>query len=69
MGWHIVNLVLMYSALIVEAIFVAKEESSDLEYDKEKFEYYDDIAEFINDIIGVYVDLFLLWLLYRFMRP
>ena len=69
MGWHIVNLVLMYSALIVEAIFVAKDEFSDLEYDKEKFEYYDDITEFISDIIGMYVDLFLLWLLYRFMRP
>ena len=39
------------------------------EVDRLKFEYYDNLLQLAYDLMDVYVDLFLLWLLYRFMKP
>ena len=34
-----------------------------------KFQYYSDTSSLIQHNVEIYVDLFLLWLLYRFMKP
>ena len=34
-----------------------------------RYAYYDAIDILVQKFIEIYVDLFLLWLLYRFMKP
>ena len=67
--WHIVNLILLTLVLIPKAIFYI-EKSSPLEVDgKNQYDFYYIVTIFISDLVDTYVDLFLLWLLYRFMQP
>ena len=37
--------------------------------DQYRYEYYTHVALLVNNCTEYYVDLFLLWLLYRFMKP
>ena len=65
--WHTANVFLMtiiYSAIALVSIGI------DLNgKDKQTLTYYAQILYLIATFVDFYVDLFLLWLLYRFMRP
>ena len=63
-------MLLLVTVLALYASFYHKRIKS--EKDSEVFwqyHYYETLADITSIFIEIYVDLFLLWLLYRFMRP
>ena len=68
--WHIFNLILLITATILHAIFYSIAFSvEDGSEDWYEYVYYVNIANVAYLNTEFYVDLFLLWLLYRFMKP
>ena len=70
LAWHIVNLFILTIIIALYAIFINKANSFD-EDDKDywKYQFYKDASDLANLNVEFYVDLFLLWLLHRFMKP
>ena len=64
--WHIVNLFLLTSILIANAVLFMMHKYNPKE---ESIEYYYALTVPISDFVDIYVNLFLLWLLYKFMKP
>ena len=70
LNWHIFNLFLMFAITIFVGVFQYKYYySSAAIEDKYKFDYIMNLAALISGFIEIYVDIFFLWLLYRFMKP
>ena len=68
--WHIFNLFLLITTTVIHAIFYSKAYfAEDGSEDWYEYVYYINIANVASLNTGFYVDLFLLWLLYRFMKP
>ena len=68
--WHFINLLLFITVLASYAILERLYNSSlDDGQASWRYLYYTYINDLATLIIGIYVDLFLLWLLYRFMKP
>ena len=63
------NLFLFTASFFIYATFYAKYLDSTTEHESWKYAYFYLLSRLISDIVSFYVDLFLLWLLYRFMRP
>ena len=56
--------------LVPKAIFFYKANSFDHESeDFRQYHYYFSLVAIAGSCVEIYVDLFLLWLLYRFMKP
>ena len=68
--WHIVNLFILTIVIALSAILYKKTASFD-DNDKDfwKYQYYYEFSYLVELNVKFYVDLFLLWLLYRFMKP
>ena len=67
---HICNLLLLIVILALKAVYYHKAES--VPYGSKQywtFYYYQMLTELGSEFVDIYVDLFLLWLLYRFMKP
>ena len=68
--WHVINLFLLAAVTTLYAIFYYGADSvEEGSVDWIRYEYLATIAMLAQLNIGLYVDLFLLWLLYRFMKP
>ena len=68
--WHIINLFILTIVIALKALPYWKYYSflrNDKEYLKYKYYYY--VTDLVELNVDLYVDLFLLWLLYRFMKP
>ena len=67
--WHICNLLFYLTILVLAAVLYGKENSSiyksEVQYEYFYFYYVAKIAAYF---VGIYMDLFLLWLLYKFMK-
>ena len=69
--WHISNLLILIIVIVFVAIFNLKQDpnfESEGE-DPNQYHYYWTVAGLVKFNVEFYVDLFLLWLLYRFMKP
>ena len=67
--WHLFNLLVLIIINLFIAVLDLKQDLSfdGKEGDPEKYNYYRTVAKLVKLNIEFYVDLFLLWLLYRFM--
>ena len=66
-SWHICNLILLIIILTLSAMFQSESSKSTDVFNK--YGYYYVLTELGYRCLDLYVDLFLLWLLYRFMKP
>ena len=68
--WHIINLFILTIVIALNAVSYEKAYSSQ-EDDKNywKLKFYSTLSALVQLNAEFYVDLFLLWLLYRFMKP
>ena len=69
--WHIFNLLILIIVTVIHGVLAFKR---DLNYvvediDAYRYKYYGQITSLVRLNTEFYVDLFLLWLLYRFMKP
>ena len=68
--WHISNLSILIGLLFMEAYYYHKTFFVDTEHNiRFMYDYYTIVVELVHACFDIYVDLFLLWLLYRFIRP
>ena len=67
--WHICNLLCFLAILVLAAVLDVKEKYTieDSE-DHWKYFYFYYLAKITAYFVGIYMDLFLLWLLYKFMK-
>ena len=67
--WHICNLLCFLAILVLAAVLDVKEKFTieDSE-DHWKYFYFYTLAKITAYFVGIYMDLFLLWLLYKFMK-
>ena len=65
-NWHIMNLLLLIACLLFSAVAqnLSLKNPDDLDY-----KFYLTLSNLLELIVEFYVDMFLLWLLYRFLRP
>ena len=69
-NWHICNLLLLTSLLVLNAVIYHKAlKTKDTKAIFDKYDYYSLITSIVSTCVDFYVDLFLLWLLYKFMKP
>ena len=66
---HFVFLILNTGILITRATFTYKYTYADTDLDNQKYKYYFTISNCFCDIIDIFTDLFLLWMLYKFIKP
>ena len=67
---HVINLFILIIVATLQAVFYLKWHTGKLTLEEfYKFDYYEAVADLVSLNIEFYVDLFLLWLLYRFMKP
>ena len=70
LNWHIFNLFLMMAIAIYSGVFQYKfYYSSAAIEDKYRFDYIMNLTALMSGFVEMYVDIFFLWLLYRFMKP
>ena len=70
LAWHLINLFLLVASTTLYATFYYKQSSVKYESaDYFRYSYYEMIAKLAKLNTDYYVNLFLLWLLYRFMKP
>ena len=70
LNWHIFNLIVLIVILAFIAIFLREKNIAPPKSEKElQYQYYYDLTDLASHIFKVYMDLFLLWILYRFMKP
>ena len=68
--WHIINLFLLITVLTCLCVFYFKKKTTDHSLDAYwRYYFYNWAAILAKLNTEFYVDLFLLWLLYRFMKP
>ena len=68
--WHIANLFLLTAVLIWNAVYYVLYSLADADtLDYAKYQFYFYLSVPVSDLIDIYVGLFLLWLLYKFMKP
>ena len=67
-AWHVVNVILMIAITVILYVYGLKYENADTE--QRQAAYYDFfVAGLVSSCTKMYVDLFLLYLLYKFTRP
>ena len=66
---HVFNLFLLAIAVSLILIFLVERNSADTEEDSLQSTYYMFLSDLGFSIVDIYVDLFLLWLLSKFMKP
>ena len=66
---HIINLCLYIVLLVLKGVIWKKWMAATSEEEKSKFYMRYTLIKLFSDIVGIYVDFFLLWLLYKFMKP
>ena len=67
--WHAVNMIILILILVMQARADVRFDSAKNSQEKEKYTYYSSLTGLVSTIIDIYVDLFLIWLLYLFIRP
>ena len=68
--WHQINFFLLIVTMASKTVLYVDYISPDkTELEEKQLMYKMGINRFVKDLVDYYVDLFLLWLLYRFMRP
>ena len=65
--WHVVNVFVMTAVYVSIALISVGMYSGWADYNT--LGVYRDAFQLVSTCVDFYVDLFLLWLLYRFMRP
>ena len=68
LNWHIFNLLILIVIMILFSLFYFKT-LSEASQNYWKFYYYGALTDLAIAFVDIYVDLFLLWLLYKFMNP
>ena len=66
---HFALLILNTSILIARAIFANKSTHAPTDLDHQKHKLHFIVSNCLCDIIDVFTDLFLLWMLYKFIKP
>ena len=66
---HFACLILNTSILIARAIFAYKSTYAETDLDNQKFKFHFTVSNCLCDIIDIFTDLFLLWMLYKFIKP
>ena len=69
--WHVFNLLILIIVTVFIAVYNLKQDPNfeDEDEDPNKYHYYWTVTELVSLNVKFYVDSFLLWLLYRFMKP
>ena len=67
--WHIMNLFILVTTCVAQSSLAPRWHSKQSVVQQAKIGYYFVVAGMVSHVFDVYSDLFMLWLLYRFMRP